>query len=59
MPQSCMDCLTAAGHDTNAQYACIGQAPINLNPQTAWADCNALQLPTDKADCVDKHLMGQ
>lgn len=58
MSQACSDCLTTAGKDINAQAACSGLAPVNLNPQTQWADCNALQLPTDKAICVDNHLMG-
>jgi hypothetical protein len=49
MPQACMDCVAAAGHDMDALAAC----------QPPYADCNALQLPTDRADWLDLHLARQ
>jgi hypothetical protein len=59
MPQACVDCVAAAGHDMNALAACSGVAPRVTDAQTPYADCNALQLPTDRANCLDLHLAGQ
>jgi hypothetical protein len=33
-------------------------APTTL-AQTPWADCNQLQLPSDRSVCVDQHIRGQ
>jgi hypothetical protein len=59
MTPECSSCYSAAGVDVNAQRACLGYAPVNQNPQSQWADCNALQLPSDRAQCVDQHIAGQ
>jgi hypothetical protein len=58
MEQSCMDCVTAAGMDMNAQRACHGFAPV-IQSSTGYADCDAYSLPENRANCLDQHLMGQ
>lgn len=55
MEQSCMDCITAAGHDMNAMRACHGFAPV-IQSSTGYADCDAMVSATDRSNCLDVHL---
>ena len=54
----CLDCLNAAAGDLNAIGACNGFAPA-VNTPSPWADCNAMVSATDRANCDDRHLLGQ
>jgi hypothetical protein len=54
----CTNCIDAAGQDMGAQYACMGYAPVT-NAPSPWADCNALQLPSDRGTCNADHIAGR
>lgn len=56
MEQSCMDCITAAGHDLNAQNACSGLPPVGQF-STGFADCDALGDAYARSNCFDAHIL--
>jgi hypothetical protein len=58
MEQSCMDCITAAGHDQNAQGACSGLPPV-AQVSTGFADCDAMGDAYARSNCFDEHLLGR
>jgi hypothetical protein len=56
--QACVNCIIAAGTDGAANSACVTGAVVTPG-STGYADCDAYQLPENRADCYDQHVMGQ
>jgi len=56
-PGVCQRCLADAAvlHTTDA--ICYGNSPTGA--PVHYPDCDARQLPSDRAQCVDQHIAGQ
>jgi hypothetical protein len=52
----CANCQSVAARTVHDVSGCIGQTTSN---KTGFPDCDAIAVPSQRAQCADEHIMGR